>query len=334
MSAKGLLRSVLAPLIGSYVALKKALGRGFAGEQAVLYSLDEFLASTAPDSADLTPETFAAWCQTLQRLSSGVRRSHMRVVRNVCLYRRRTEPSCFVPDSALFPPLHQPVQPYIFTEDDIRRLLLATQVLQATCGSPLYREVLRLAVALLYTTGLRRGELLRLTIADFDPQERCLLVRASKFHKSRFLPLSADGVREVQSYLDTRRTRGLPMAPETSLLWHRHCSAGRGYTGTGLTRGIRLLFQAAGVRKPDGRLPRIHDFRHGFAVHALLRWYRAGVDVQARLPHLATYMGHVSIVSTEYYLRLIPDVAAQASLRFAQHCGSLVAAPTGTGALP
>jgi integrase len=84
------------------------------------------------------------------------------------------------------------------------------------------------------------------------------------------------------------------------------------------------LCRSADVRKSDGWLPRVHDFRHSFAVQALLRWYRSGVDIQAKLPKLATYMGHVSIASTEYYLPFIPDLALGASNRFCDRYGALI----------
>ncbi len=98
----------------------------------------------------------------------------------------------------------------------------------------------------------------------------------------------------------------------------------RPYTGTGFTDGVHQLLWETGIRTADWRLPRVHDFRHGFAVQALLRWYRQGLDVQAKLPWLATYMGHVSIASTHYYLAFVEPLRAAASARFARHCGALV----------
>jgi integrase/recombinase XerD len=96
---------------------------------------------------------------------------------------------------------------------------------------------------------------------------------------------------------------------------------------------MRPLLRAAHIKTQTGRLPRVHDFRHTFAVEALLRWYRAGADVNAKLPLLATYMGHVSIVSTEYYLQFVEPLATLTSERFARHCGALVtSAPAGGGA--
>jgi integrase len=96
------------------------------------------------------------------------------------------------------------------------------------------------------------------------------------------------------------------------------------YTGTGLSTGLHELMDAADVRGWDGRRPRIHDLRHSFAIQCLLRWYREGADVQSQLPKLAMYMGHVSIASTAYYLRWVPELAQAASERFEASYGALV----------
>jgi integrase len=257
----------------------------------------------------------------------------MRAVRNLCLYRRRAEPLCFVPDDAQFPPLHQPIRPHLFSEQEIVRVLAAADGLVAASTSPLRREVFRLAVVLLYTAGLRRGELVHLTVGDWNPVERTLLIRSSKFHKSRIVPLSADAGREVDAYLVAlRQRRGGALSGEGPLLWNG-ITGGRGYSGGGMGLGIRRLLAAAGVRKADGRVPRTHDFRHSFAVKALMIWYAAGCDVQAKLPFLSVYMGHVSIDSTRYYLPFVPALAAAASDRFAEHCRGLVSvAPIGRSA--
>ncbi len=316
--------SAMGSVISRYLALKRALGRRYRSEAYILRSLDVFLAGCNGDEQDLNPETFAQWCLSLEHLSSGVRRDRMRLVRNLCLYRRRTNPSCFVPDQNLFPPPHQPIQPYIFRESEIARLLQAASRLTASPPYPLRREVFRLAIALLYTTGLRRGELLGLTLSDYDPTVGTLLVRATKFHKSRCLPLSPDGWREIERYLRAGRLLRAWNTREDALLVSKVPGEGKSYTGTGLTIPIQSLLRTAGIFKADGRLPRIHDFRHSFAVQALLRWYRAGIDVQAKLPFLSTYMGHISIASTQHYLHFVESLAHSASARFAQSCGSLV----------
>ena len=173
-------------------------------------------------------------------------------------------------------------------------------------------------------TGLRRGELLRLRIGDYDSRTQTLLIRPSKFHKSRLLPLSIDAAQEVDRYLAKRdASRPDTTTDEAPLFWNGS-SALRSYAGPAFVRVFRDLLQKAGICKANGQLPRVHDVRHSFAVTALLRWYRRGVDVQAKLPLLATYMGHVSIASTQYYLRFIEPIASAASERFATRYGDLV----------
>ena len=131
---------------------------------------------------------------------------------------------------------------------------------------------MRLAIVMLTTTGLRRGELTRLTVGDYDPPQRTLAIRESKFHKSRLVPVSADTAHEIEHLIAVRGRRRLPTEADSPLLRHRSPRTG-GYSGGGLSCAVRALFRRAGVRTATGHLPRTHDLRHGFAVTALLRWY-------------------------------------------------------------
>ena len=250
--------SVLAATIRSYLTLKRALGRQYAAEEWMLAHLDRFLAVRR---VGLNAETFAAWCLTLENLASGTRRGRMRVVRNLCLYRRRSEPGCFVPDERLFPPVHQAIRPHVFTDGQIVQLLATARTLDRTSNSPLCPENMRLAIVVLSTTGLRRGELTQLAIGDYDPPQRTLAIRESKFHKSRLVPVSADTAREIEHLLEIRGQRRLPTEADSPLLWHRSPRTG-GYSGGGLGCAVRALFRRAGVRTATGHLPRTHDFRH------------------------------------------------------------------------
>ena len=317
MSQQHDIHSALASVIERFVALKRALGRQFEASSYRLGRLDRFLASQQPP--DLTAETFSAWCSSFRHLATSTRLGRMMAVYNLCLYRRRTEPGCFVPDPSQFPPAQPRRAPHIFSESEILRLLAAPEALTPYPLSPLHRQVGRLAVVLLYTTGLRRGELVKLTLGDYDPKEQALFVRDSKFHKSRLLPLSSDAVLEMGKYLVERRQPGFPCGGEAPLLFNRQGGL-TGYSGGGLGILMRKLFRRAGIRNADGRTPRVHDLRFTFAIHALLRWYRAGVDVQVCLPALSTYMGHVSVLSTQYYLTLLGPVTQAANERFDLHC--------------
>lgn len=320
MSVVAEFTSAVGPVIARFVALKQALGHRYDAQHGVLARLDRFLA--AGPVSDLTAESFSAWCSSIEHLTPGGRRMQMQLVHQFCRYRRRSEPACFVPDPSQFP-LRQPTpQPHVFSEGEIVRLLHVADALRPWGRSPLYRQVARLALVLLYTSGLRRGELVRLTLGDYDPIEQVLHVRDSKFHKSRIVPLSKDAGREIERYLEDRCRGRFPRDAAAPLLLHRDSA----YDGNGLRLLVRHLFQLAGIRTAGGRLPRVHDLRFTFALHALLRWYRAGSDVQARLPALATYMGHVSILSTQYYLPVLDVVAEQASERFDRHSARFFAA--------
>jgi integrase len=311
----------LDPVVDRYLQWKRALGRGYLEVERVLVSLLQFMHGRA--ATDLDQELFDAWSRSFAELSANVRRNRQREARNFCLYRQRTDPSCFVPDAQRFPRPCPYCAPVIFGPEAVARMLVEAGKQRATPGSPLLPAVLRLAVILLYTAGLRRGELLRLTLADADPIAGVLRIHESKFHKSRFVPLSAGACEELRAYLHQRLAAPLGIAPDTPLLCN--CKGGlHAYTGTGLSYGLQMLIRSADVKSVDGRRPRVHDFRHSFAVQALLRWYRQGADVQSNLPKLAMYMGHVSIISTAYYLKWIPDIAAAASERFEVRFGHLI----------
>jgi integrase len=307
--------------LAAYLAHQRALGRGYDNEERVLSSVCRFLAKAA--AKDLDQVLFDRWCDTLGDLAANTRRARQLIVRKFCLYRRRDEPRCFVPDPLYFARLQPYRDPILVEPEQVARMLAAADRLAPTPGSPLLPAVMRIAIVLLYTAGLRRGELLRLTLDDVEPRSGVLRIRESKFHKSRLVPLSPDARSELQCYLRKRLALGLDSRPAAPLL----CNTARGlrpYTGTGISGDIHRLFEAAGVRTSDGRQPRVHDMRHSFAVQALIRWYRAGADVQSQLPRLAMYMGHVSIVSTAYYLRFVPALASLASERFEQAFGALL----------
>jgi integrase/recombinase XerD len=320
-------RSSIGPVIGRFVALKQSLGLNYLEQAKILLLLDRFLSDKGSGFPDLTAEAFLDWGKSFTRLQGSTRRFWMQTVRDLCLYRRRSEPDCFVPDKSTFPARQQPIRPYIFTVSEVRQLLAQSCGLPRHPYSPLRPELFRLVIVLLFTTGLRHGELLRVTIGDYDQNEGTLLIRDSKFHKSRLLPLRHDVSRELDCYLDVRRCHHLPVTPDTPLVSHSY-KGGSAYSYQGLWGNVRRLMKLANIEKADGRLPRIHDFRHSFAVNALLRWYRSGVDVQAKLPFLSAYMGHVNIGSTYHYLHFVEPLASLASRRFASHYGALVSCAT------
>ena len=319
--------SRLAPVFTRYVELKRALGRRFEVPARTLQNLDRFLNAQDAKYPDLDTVAFQAWCHTHEHVASGVRRVRMLEVRAFCLYRRRTEPQCFIPDLNSFPFYHQRLKPYIFRDAEIARLLGAASDLKRCPASPLRPETIRLAIVLLHTTGVRRCELLNLRIGDYDRRDLTLHIRETKFYKSRLLPINNGIADEIDCYLRVRGQRKFPVSSDSALIWNPSWGGGA-YSATSLRCCIRSLLQECGIVTAKGTPPRIHDFRHGFAVNALLRWYRAGADVEAKLPLLATYLGHGSAVSTHYYLHFIEPLRTASSERFAKHFGALVSSPT------
>lgn len=305
-----------------YIRHHRALGKAFHQPAWILGRLGCFL--TRHHVLDLDASSFEAWLQSQQHTSGRSRRQHALVTRKFCLYRRRSEPDCFVPDPLYFPRSSPTIQPVIVGPAEIGRILTTIDAWPRCSAFPLHKAIYRIAVILLYTTGMRLGELARLTLADIDLRNQTLRIRESKFHKTRVLPLSPSAARELRHYLKIRLAPPWDVSVTAPLLGDHHGSAHfRAFNPAALGRGVRQFIRAAGVRDPQGHYPRVHDMRHSFAVQALLRWYRAGADVQAKLPQLSMYLGHVSIVSTAYYLHFIPEIAGAAHRRFARYFGPL-----------
>lgn len=202
-------------------------------------------------------------------------------------------------------------QPYIYTNDDMRRLMNVAGSLHPWHLTPQTTQTLLL---LLYATGLRISEALRLNLEDFDRGSGILTIRGTKFFKSRLVPVGPDLRRVLEVYVDQQwppdvRTESTPLlatirneriARHTVELVHKR------------------LREEAGVRRPpEARYqPRLHDFRHTFAVVRLVTWYREGKDVQRLLPHLSTYLGHCRIQDTACYLTMTAELLDEASRCF------------------
>ena len=305
--------------VAAFLSSRQAIGRDYRNERWILRNLRTCLEGVG--AADLDAALFDRWRAQFQHLGSSSRFAREHTVNKLCRYRRRSDPDCFLPDQESLARQKPHPLATIIEPAQVAHLLDCASQLPPGSRSPVRAQVMRLAVVLLYTAGLRRGELVRLTLGDVDAQAGVLRIRESKFHKSRWVPLSTSAQDELQDYLVARRQAGLDERPAAPLL----CTAGtRAYTGDGFFNGFKLLLRGAGIRGSTGRCPRVQDFRHSFAVAALLRWYEADADVQSNLPKLALYMGHVNIVSTAYYLRWMPAVISQASARFARSCAGVI----------
>ncbi len=306
------LHSCLAPQIQSFISLRQLSGTDYQSQVQLLGYFDRFLVEEKVSEPRLTPKITEGYQRTLSHLSARVQSNRFCVVRQLCEYLSRTDPLGHVPEPLRRIPSQAAHQPYIYSEAEVRALLAAASGL----GPPSALRPLTYCtlLGLLYSTGMRIGEALALNLKDFYSAEGRLYIAQSKFHKARWVPLSACTCQAVQQYVG-RRLQMTPRSLDSPLFLNQRCR--RLHYGTVNETFHRLLCQCAIPHKRTG--PRIHDMRHTFAVQRLLAWYRDGHDVNARLPWLATYMGHVDIGSTQVYLHPTAELLEQVSNRFHSH---------------
>jgi site-specific recombinase XerD len=207
-------------------------------------------------------------------------------------------------------------EPYIYTNQDMRRLIDAVDSRHRYVWI-LDPYTVRMLLLLLYGTGLRISEALRLNLNDFDVENRVLTIHETKFFKSRFVPVSEDLGRVLREYLD-RQWPAERRTPTSPLLRMQEYERIKRQTAELVFK--RLREKAAVLRPSTARYqPRLHDFRHTFAVVRLVTWYREGKNVQRLLPHLTTYLGHLRIMETQRYLTMTTELLEQASLCFERY---------------
>ena len=211
--------------------------------------------------------------------------------------------------------------PYIYSHDELRRLLDPATVESSRRGAvQLDAVTFRTLLLLLYGAGLRFSEATGLTLADVDLAEGVLTIRATKFYKSRLVPIGPQLATVLANYMALRRRGGLAQGESSFLLANQD---GTRLASSTVQEAFDALRRIAGVHRTAGgrQIPRLHDLRHSFAVHSLTAWYRQGANVQRLLPALSTYLGHSDLEGTKVYLSMTPELLQQASLRFAHYVG-------------
>jgi integrase/recombinase XerD len=305
--------SWLAGDFASFLAFKRALGFAYWRAEFTLQAFDKFLiekAGTAGRYRRLA-ELMLSW---LGRGAGRKPRSvacELAVLRQLYAFLQRRgrrglhEPSWpQIPDQCTY-------MPHVFTMAEVCVLLRLT----GTLGRPPFRRILYHALLLvLFCTGLRFGEATRLRLRDVDLVRGVLFILPSK-GRSRWVPYHPSLGRELRRYLAARASFVPACAgPEAPLFVGRH---GRALGAKNASHTVRRLLRTAGLKPAAGRVgPRPYDMRHAFAVHRLTRWYRARVDLHARLPWLSAYMGHDDLLGTETYLTATPELLSLAGDRF------------------
>jgi integrase/recombinase XerD len=304
----------LADVIDAYVALQQSLGMRFEAARKLLRQfsremgnpdIDKVQASAVADFLRGTGALSATWALKYRVLSG---------LYKFAISRGHADGSPLPTNLPKLPPQQSP---YVYSTDELRRLLDATSapfVGDHRLPAPMYRALL----LLLYGSGLRIGEALKLTLRDVDLIDQIITVRDTKFFKTRLVPIGPKLALELAALLRHRGQLPLPEGSGSSLFATR---TGRPWLYQHVITRFQHIRRTAGIECPAGecRPPRLHDLRHTAAVHRVLAWYRSGRDVQRLLPQLAIYLGHVDIKSTQRYLRMTPELLQAASQRFARY---------------
>jgi integrase/recombinase XerD len=309
-----LFRSSLAFRLQTFLETRRAAGREDVSTQKILIYLDRFLMSALQPGKPITREIAEHWFESMKHLSSGTRINRMSILRQFCLYLSHFDPRTCIVHRSFLPHRTRPV-PHIFTRNEVRQIMAASRRIGPT--KSLRPLVFSTLVGVLYSTGLRIGEALKLTIGDVDLKRRLIHVREAKFQKSRYVPISESAADHLAGYLDKRRKAGFPSSSTSPVFVG---PGGGSYGKSTITTIFLEIVRNIGIRGPKGqRGPRIHDFRHTFAVNRLLAWHREGANLFVKLPLLSTYLGHTSLAGTEVYLHATAELLETVGKRFHSH---------------
>lgn len=208
--------------------------------------------------------------------------------------------------------------PYIYTREELRRIFkCALSYKNKNCG---YFDpyMIRVVLILIYSMGLRLSEALSLTINDVNISQKIIMIRETKFYKTRIVPFGPQLAAVITEYMRWRKNQGSPQNKEAPFFIGSHGKPLNTVIMDYIFRRIRISAEI----KRDGKArnqPRIHDLRHTFAVHRLTSWYQKKMDVQKLLPVLSTYLGHTKLSATSIYLTMTKDLLHQAGMRFEKY---------------
>jgi integrase len=294
--------------VAEYVALRRKLG--FKLRRASL-ELPRFAAFLEGEGAPHITTTLALrWALEDPDSSAVTRSDRLGMVRRFAAWRRASDPDTEIPPSGLLPRRYQRPAPYIYSDEQVQQLVAGARDLPSARGvRGLTCSVL---FALLAVTGMRVGEAVALDRTDVDLESGVLTVREGKYGKSRFIPLDPTTQRALVDYAKETAAR-FPGSKTPALFvserGRRMSTWSAGDNFIKVLRGLEL--RPMGHRR--GRGPRLHDLRHRFAVYTLIRWYRAGADIDREMPKLATFLGHTSVAEVYWYLQAVPELLSAAT---------------------
>jgi integrase len=291
--------SVLAQHLGDYLDMRRGLGFKLKGEGKVMADFVAYLDQIG--AATITTELALTWATAPRDADPSWWATRLSAARVFARHMASLDSATEIPPTRLLPPAPHRAVPYIYTAAEIAALLNATARIRTRRVASTYYAL----IGLLAVTGMRISEAINLDRGDIDYDQGLLVVRDSKFGKSRELVLHPSTLRALREYAGARDSHQARPRTEAWFV----SSTGNRLIYQNVHFRFHKLTQIAGLAPRSDRCrPRIHDLRHTFAVNALLGWYQAGADVAARLPLLSTYLGHVHPTSTYWYLSATPEL--------------------------
>lgn len=315
--------SAVATALQRFLDFKRAAGYRYHDEARALGGLDRFLSTQlAPEDPVISLEVIRAWVARRGRESDTTRAHRLSLIRQVCQFLALEQPRTAIPGPRFLGICRRAFVPRVLTREEGGRFLQACGRVAPGRASPLRATVLGTALALLYLTGLRAGEALRLTEADVDLDAAVLRVRGTKFGKSRLVPVAPDVAARLGHCRAGVACSVGSRAPEAPFF---PAPSGHPYSISAVQAAFFQVLVTAGIpRWSGGRSLRLHDLRHSFVAVRLLLWCEQNADLGARLPKLATYLGHVGLSSSQRYLQLSHDLVGEITRRHAARFGYLI----------
>jgi integrase/recombinase XerD len=289
-----------------YLAMRRSLGFGLTTQGRHLMSFVRFCEDSG--ATTVTTDLAVEWATTTASDHEAYQARRLDVVRIFARHLQPLDPAAEVPPGDVLDRRQWRIPPYLYSPQEVTALMSAARMLRPAFRAMTWRTL----IGLLAVTGMRQGEACRLGRGDVDLNEETATIRDSKFGKSRMVFLHPTAAAALRAY-DRARDEAFPGTAAGTFLVN---SRGRPLDGRNLPHTFAPLAIAAGIQAPAGqRAPRLHDLRHVFTVSTLLDWYRDGGDVQARLPVLSTWLGHIDPKSTYWYLSAVPELLALAAAR-------------------
>jgi integrase len=300
----------LGPAVENYLAIRRSLGFQLRLPATLLHRFVEFAESE--HASHLTTELALRWATQPSDAQPSTWTWRLGIIRRFAVWHRAADPRTEVPPEGLLPHRYHRKPPYIYSDEEIERLMQEAGKLGSAKG--LRARTHSTLLGLLAVTGMRINEALNLDRQDVDFLQGILSIRRTKFGKSRLVPVHASTQKALKSYAETR-DRILPRLTTPAFFVTeraiRLTESSARYTFAKVSQKIGLRAAAGG----HGRGPRLHDMRHRFAARTLVQWYRAGLDIEREIPKLATYLGHVHVNDTYWYLEAVPELLQLATQR-------------------